>query len=55
LEERLFPNDQMLFLSAHSQTLTPGEKNAGDFCLHDILNKTAKKKEGVGHPTPSYA
>jgi hypothetical protein len=46
----------MPFIFAHSSTFSPGEKDAGHFDLHTpqySSNAEAKKKEGVGRPTPS--
>src|SRR4029077_5663635 len=51
----LLPHDEIPFVFAHSQAFSPGEKDAGHLDLHLCIPsmQAAKKKEGVGHPTPS--
>jgi hypothetical protein len=51
-KEGLFSHDEVPFIFSHPSAFPSGEKDAGHFVLHDPSIQEAKKKEGVGHPTP---
>ena len=56
-EKRLFPYKEIPLVFPHPSAFSSGEKDAGHLDVHDVYScirmLVAKKKEGVGHPTPS--